>query len=117
MPKISVILCAYNAEEFLADAVNSVLGQTFEDFELIIVNDGSRDSTPAVASQFCQTDKRVRLVNIATRETLVSMRRRGTLLFFAMPMTPLIEKLWTLCTMRFAVMPPTLLSVVIITTP
>ena len=64
MPKISVILCAYNAEEFLADAVNSVLGQTFEDFELIIVNDGSRDSTPAVASQFRQTDKRVRLVNI-----------------------------------------------------
>lgn len=64
MPKISVILCAYNAEEFLADAVNSVLGQTFEDLELIIVNDGSRDSTPAVASQFCQTDQRVRLVNI-----------------------------------------------------
>lgn len=64
MPKISVILCAYNAEEFLADAVNSVLRQTFEDLELIIVNDGSRDSTPAVASQFCQADQRVRLVNI-----------------------------------------------------
>ncbi len=64
MPKISVILCAYNAEEFLTDAINSVLGQTFEDIELIIVNDGSRDSTPAVASQFCQADQRVRLVNI-----------------------------------------------------
>ncbi len=64
MPKISVILCAYNAEETLSAAVQSVLGQTQGDLELIIVNDGSRDETQAVASQFCQEDKRVRLVNI-----------------------------------------------------
>ena len=64
MPKISVILCAFNAEETLALAVQSVLRQTQKDFELIIVNDGSRDKTQAVASQFCQEDNRVRLVNI-----------------------------------------------------
>lgn len=64
MPKISVILCAYNAEQYLSDAVNSVLGQTFKDLELIIVNDGSCDSTLAVALQFCQRDPRVKLVNI-----------------------------------------------------
>lgn len=64
MPKISVILCAYNASLFLKDAVESVLTQTQRDIELIIVNDGSRDSTLAVASHFCLADKRVRLVNI-----------------------------------------------------
>ena len=64
MPKISVILCAFNAEDTLSAAVRSVLLQTQSDFELIIVNDGSRDKTQAVASQFCLEDPRVRLVNI-----------------------------------------------------
>ncbi len=64
MPKISVILCAYNAEGYLEAAVRSVLDQTQKDLELIIVNDGSRDSTPAVASQLAHCDPRVQVVNI-----------------------------------------------------
>lgn len=59
-----MILCAYNAAEFLGNAVDSVLKQTQKDIELIIVNDGSRDSTLAVASYFSLLDRRVRVVNI-----------------------------------------------------
>lgn len=64
MPKISVVICAYNAAEYLPKAVKSVLGQTFKDLELIIVNDGSGDSTLAVASAFKLIDRRVRCIDI-----------------------------------------------------
>jgi len=45
MPKISVIICIYNGEKFIKDAIESVLAQTFRDFELIIVDDGSNDQS------------------------------------------------------------------------
>ena len=45
MPEISVILPVYNAEQYIAEAVNSILNQTFNDFECIIINDGSTDNS------------------------------------------------------------------------
>lgn len=64
MPKISVVICAYNAARFLKNAVASVLGQTFKDIELIIVNDGSGDSTLAVAYAYRMKDRRVKCIDI-----------------------------------------------------
>jgi len=49
MPKVSVVIPCYNYASFLAEAVASVIGQTFQDFEIIIVNDGSPDDTLEVA--------------------------------------------------------------------
>lgn len=57
----SVIIPAYNAENFIKNAVNSVLSQTIEDFEIIVVNDGSNDSTENVVTEI--SDKRVRCVS------------------------------------------------------
>lgn len=59
MPTVSVILSAYNAEKYLAEAVESVLNQTFRDFELILIDDGSKDSTPQLVKQFAERDPRV----------------------------------------------------------
>jgi glycosyltransferase involved in cell wall biosynthesis len=56
-PKVSVIIPAYNAAEFVAEAVQSILVQTFADFELIIIEDGSTDRTRAILKSF--TDERV----------------------------------------------------------
>ena len=44
-PLISVVLCTYNDEKYIADSIQSVLDQTFRDFEFIIWNDGSTDNT------------------------------------------------------------------------
>lgn len=58
----SVLLTAYNRERYVAAAIESVLGQTFEDFELLIVDDGSTDGTAAIARTYARRDPRVRVV-------------------------------------------------------
>lgn len=62
MPKISVVIPAYNAMTYLPDTLNSVLGQTFTDFEVLIIDDGSTDH---IQSWFAQSviDSRVRLIS------------------------------------------------------
>lgn len=59
--KVSVVLCVYNEEKYVRKAIDSVLSQTLEDFELIIVNDGSTDDTLNIVSSY--DDSRIRVIN------------------------------------------------------
>jgi len=69
-PRVSVLMSVYNGARYLRDAVDSILGQTFTDFEFIIVDDGSTDETPAILNSY--TDPRiVRLRN----ETNIGLTR------------------------------------------
>ncbi len=61
-PLVSVIMPVYNGERFLAAAIESVLAQSLTDFELIIVNDGSTDSTAAMLAQYARKDARISLI-------------------------------------------------------
>ena len=61
-PKVSVIVPAYNAEKYLERCLNSIAVQTMQDFEVIVVDDGSQDMTAAIAKQFSVKDKRFKLV-------------------------------------------------------
>lgn len=61
MPKISLIMSVYNGEDYLEEAIESVLNQTFRDFELIIINDCSTDSTSQILERFAQQDCRVKV--------------------------------------------------------
>ena len=60
-PKVSVVMPAFNAAQFIRPAVDSILAQTYEDFELIILNDGSTDSTQSIVEGY--SDPRIRLMN------------------------------------------------------
>ncbi len=61
-PRVSVLMTAYNREAFIADAIESVLVQTFTDFELIIVDDCSKDRTVEIARSYAARDLRIRVV-------------------------------------------------------
>lgn len=63
MPKVSVVLPTYNGEQFLAQSIESIINQTFQDWELIIVNDCSTDSTLEIANEYAGKDSRIRVVS------------------------------------------------------
>lgn len=63
MPILSIILPVYNAEKLLENTVNSVLQQTFRDFELIIVNDGSSDNSLSIVNKLAAKDPRIVVLN------------------------------------------------------
>lgn len=58
--KVSIIIPIYNAESKLKRCINSILSQTYSDFELILVDDGSIDSSAVVCKEICEKDKRIR---------------------------------------------------------
>lgn len=60
-PDISVIMSVYNGEDYLAEAIQSVIDQTFHNWELIIINDCSKDSTPEILADFAAKDARIKL--------------------------------------------------------
>ena len=75
MPYFSVIIPLYNKENYIAATVQSVLNQTFTDFEVIIINDVSTDSSLDVALTF--SDKRIRIINHEKNNGLSASRNTG----------------------------------------
>jgi UDP-glucose:(glucosyl)LPS beta-1,3-glucosyltransferase len=60
---VSIIVPAYNLASELEDCIHSVQQQTYPRWELIVVNDGSKDNTPALVERLMQEDSRIRLIN------------------------------------------------------
>lgn len=76
MPKLSVVIPVYNAEEYLKQCIDSVLGQTFSDFELILVDDGSTDGSGGICDSYAKADPRVNAVH-TKNQGVVTARRTG----------------------------------------
>lgn len=64
-PQISVIVPVYNVERYLDDCVNSILCQTFQDFEILLVDDGSTDSSGILCDEWAAKDKRISVIHKA----------------------------------------------------
>jgi hypothetical protein len=77
VPQISVCMAAYNAGPFIGQAIESLLVQTFREFELIVVDDGSTDQTPDLIRQYAHTDARVRALRNEANRGLVFTRNRS----------------------------------------
>ena len=73
-PVVSVLMPAFNAEQFIGSAIESILSQSFTDFELIVLSDGSTDRTSSVVRQF--TDPRIILIESKDNAGLVIVRNR-----------------------------------------
>jgi len=72
-PLVSVVLPVYNCPDYVDAAVRSILDQTFENFELILIDDGSTDATPAVLSGYA--DPRIKLITQANRGLAATLNR------------------------------------------
>ena len=63
MPKISVIIPVYNTEKYLHRCIDSILAQTFTDYELLLINDGSKDNSGTICDEYAKKDSRIRVVH------------------------------------------------------
>ena len=66
-PLVSVIMPAYNSEKYIGKSIESVLAQDYEKFELIIVDDGSKDGTKSIVEQYAKNDIRIKLLEQANQ--------------------------------------------------
>jgi len=76
-PKISVIMPVYNSEKFLRESIESILNQTFKNFEFIIINDCSIDNSLKIIKEFMKKDKRIILLNNKKNLAQAKTRNRG----------------------------------------
>lgn len=75
MPTISVVMSVFNGSNFLPEALDSILGQSFRDFEFVIINDGSTDNSLAILESYQRTDKRIRLFSQPNMGLISSLNR------------------------------------------
>jgi glycosyltransferase involved in cell wall biosynthesis len=77
VPRVCVLIAAYNAVPYVTEAIQSVLDQSFADFELLVVDDASTDETPAVLERFAQLDPRVRVLRMQVNSGPVMAANKG----------------------------------------
>lgn len=63
MPRVSIVLPVYNGEKYLKESIDSIIVQTYKDWELIIVNDCSTDNTISIAEKYAAIDERIKIIN------------------------------------------------------
>ena len=75
-PQISVIVPVYNGECYLHECIDSILNQSFTDFELILLDDGSSDKSGKICDEYAEKDQRIRVIH-KDNEGINATRRRG----------------------------------------
>jgi len=88
-PALTVLMPVYNGEEFLREAVESILNQTFTDFEFLIIDDGSTDRTPGILSEYARQDSRIRLERNERNMQIAATLNKG----LALAAAPIIARM------------------------
>lgn len=76
-PKISVIIPTFNREKLLPRAINSILNQTFQNFEIIVVDDASTDNTKQILKQYQKISRKIKVITHATNQGVSAARNTG----------------------------------------
>ncbi len=74
-PAVSVVMSVYNGARYLREALDSVLAQTFTDFEAVCIDDGSTDETPAILAEAAERDGRVRVISQENQGLIAALNR------------------------------------------
>lgn len=77
MNKVSIIMPAFNAENYIAKSIQSVLNQTYKDFELIVINDKSTDNTMNIVNDFIRKDQRIKVIDLKENQGVAQARNHG----------------------------------------
>ncbi len=88
VPAISVAMSVYNGEAYLDQAIESVLAQSFADFEFLILDDGSKDASRSIIERFARADPRIRLIARENRGLIASLNQ-----LFEIARAPLVARL------------------------
>ena len=72
----TIIVPVYNTEKYLRHCLDSILSQTFEDYEVILINDGSTDDSAAICREYAKKDERIRVIE-QENKGLLQVRRVG----------------------------------------
>ena len=78
--KVNILMSTYNGQEFIAQQIQSIQKQTFENWNLLIRDDGSSDETPKIIADFAKSDARIRFINADKRENFGVIKNFYTLL-------------------------------------
>ncbi len=76
-PKISVVMPVYNREKYVRAAIESIIGQTYTNWEFIIVDDGSTDKTLEILQEYANQDKRIKILQNGENQGIAFSRNRG----------------------------------------
>ena len=71
---VSIITPAYNAEKYINDTIASVISQTYQYWEMVIVDDASNDNTNKIINKYQQKDKRIKLINLLNNQGVANAR-------------------------------------------
>ena len=75
--KVSVITPMYNCEKFISETIESVINQTYTNWEMIIIDDCSTDKSKEIAKQYIERDKRIRLIELKENSGAAVARNKG----------------------------------------
>ena len=76
MAKLSVIIPVYNVEKYLAECLNCLVAQTFQDIEIICINDCSTDNSLNILNEFASKDVRIKIINNETNSGAAESRNK-----------------------------------------
>ena len=75
--KISIVIPAFNSENYIAKCIDSIVNQTLKDIEIIIVNDASEDNTQKIIEHYASKDNRIKIINLETNSGQGFARNKG----------------------------------------
>ena len=79
---VSIIIPAYNAEKYIKDTITSVIKQTYTKWEMVIVDDASKDNTNKIIKEYQQKDKRIKLIILLKNQGVANARNKGRYIAF-----------------------------------